>query len=54
MSDMVLPTSLTNGMEKYVPDVEKHIMRDCGHWTQQEKPEELNALIIDWFNRRFQ
>jgi hypothetical protein len=23
------------------------------HWTQQEKPEELNRLMIDWLQRRF-
>jgi len=26
---------------------------DCGHWTQQEKPEEVNALIRDWIVRDF-
>ena len=25
----------------------------CGHWTQQEKPEELNRLLVDWLTRRF-
>ncbi len=52
-NDVVLPPSMTNGMERFVPDLEKHIIPDCGHWTQQEKPAELNALIIDWLDRRF-
>lgn len=51
--DIVLPPSMTAGMENYVPDLEKHIIEDCGHWTQQEKPEELNAIIVDWLKRRF-
>ncbi len=38
-------------METYVPRLEKRLIRDCGHWTQQEKPEELNALLIDWLTR---
>lgn len=24
------------------------ILPGCGHWTQQEKPEEVNALLISW------
>jgi pimeloyl-ACP methyl ester carboxylesterase len=52
-NDMALPLSLTEGMEQYVPDLEKRIIHECGHWTQQEKPEELNALMIDWLKRRF-
>jgi pimeloyl-ACP methyl ester carboxylesterase len=23
----------------------------CGHWSQQEKPDEVNALMIDWLQR---
>lgn len=51
--DVVLSPAMTAGMEKYVPDLEKHVIAGCGHWTQQEKPEELNRLIIDWLGRRF-
>lgn len=52
-NDVVLTPAMTNGMERFVPDLEKHTIADCGHWTQQEKPAELNALIIDWLGRRF-
>ena len=51
--DVVLPPSLTEGMERYVPDLEKVLIHNCGHWTQQEKPEETNAAILDWLKRRF-
>ncbi|MEG9861235.1 MAG: alpha/beta hydrolase [Parvularculales bacterium] len=51
--DIVLQPEMTEGMENYISDLEKHIIPDCGHWTQQEKPDDLNALIIDWLNRRF-
>ena len=40
-------------MEAYVPDLEKHVIPACGHWTQQEKPEETNRIIVDWLKRRF-
>jgi pimeloyl-ACP methyl ester carboxylesterase len=51
--DVVLPPRLADGMEAFVPDLEKHIIPACGHWTQQEKPAETNHLIIDWLKRRF-
>jgi pimeloyl-ACP methyl ester carboxylesterase len=34
-------------------DLETHMVSECGHWTQQEKPEELNGLMLDWLKRRF-
>ncbi|WP_439813780.1 alpha/beta fold hydrolase [Zavarzinia sp. CC-PAN008] len=51
--DVVLPPAMTEGMEQYVPDLEKKIIPACGHWTQQEKPEETNRLMIDWLKRRY-
>jgi pimeloyl-ACP methyl ester carboxylesterase len=51
--DAVLPPSMADGMERLVPDLEKHLVRDSGHWTQQEKPDEVSALLIAWRRRRF-
>jgi len=51
--DAVLPPSAANGMEAYVPDLEKALIEDSGHWTQQEKPDEVNRVILDWLDRRF-
>jgi len=28
-------------------------MKNCGHWTQQEHPEETNAAMIAWLKKRF-
>lgn len=25
-----------------------HVLEGCGHWTQQERPEEVNALLLPW------
>jgi len=36
-----------------VPDLELRMIAGCGHWTQQEKPAELNAIMIDWLSQRF-
>lgn len=51
--DYVLPPRLTEGMEQWVPDLERHLVRDCGHWTQQEHPEEVNRVMTGWLHRRF-
>jgi pimeloyl-ACP methyl ester carboxylesterase len=51
--DIFLPPELAEGMEKYVPDLEKSLIPECGHWTQVEKPDEVNRLLIDWLVRRF-
>jgi len=29
------------------------MIEDCGHWTQQEKPAELNAIMLEWLGRRY-
>ena len=52
-NDAVLPPSAADGMEKIIPDLEKYLVRDCGHWTQQEKPEEVSAKLIEWRRKRF-
>jgi pimeloyl-ACP methyl ester carboxylesterase len=51
--DVVLPPSAADGMEAIVPDLEKHLVRGSGHWTQQEKPDEVSRVIADWVKRRF-
>jgi pimeloyl-ACP methyl ester carboxylesterase len=51
--DAVLPPSAADGMTDYVHDLEKHLIKDSGHWTQQEKPDEVNRAIINWMARRF-
>ncbi|GJL92344.1 MAG: epoxide hydrolase [Hyphococcus sp.] len=51
--DLFLPPESADGMEQLVPDLEKHVIADCGHWIMWEKPAEANALMIDWLTRRF-
>jgi len=52
-NDAILPPSAADGMEKIVPDLEKYLVRDSGHWTQQEKPEIVSGKIIQWRRTRF-
>jgi pimeloyl-ACP methyl ester carboxylesterase len=51
--DLVLPPSAADGMEKYVPNLTKALVKGSGHWTQQEQPNAVNRLIIDWMVRTF-
>ena len=38
-------------MKMFAPKVEGHILEGVGHWTQQERPEEVNRLLLDWLER---
>jgi pimeloyl-ACP methyl ester carboxylesterase len=51
--DVVLSPAMADGMERFVPDLEKALIRKCGHWTQQEHPDQVNTILIDWLKRRF-
>jgi soluble epoxide hydrolase/lipid-phosphate phosphatase len=51
--DFFLPPDFTEGMELLLPQLEKHVIPDAGHWLQQERPAEVNALLIPWLERHF-
>lgn len=51
--DVVLRPSMAAGMQAHVPDLERHVIENCWHWTLEEKPLELNRLAILWLKRRF-
>jgi pimeloyl-ACP methyl ester carboxylesterase len=51
--DVVLRPEMAEPMRALVPDLEVVMIPECGHWTQQERPAELNAAMIDWLRRRF-
>jgi pimeloyl-ACP methyl ester carboxylesterase len=52
-NDVVLSPAMAEGMERYVPDLEKYLVKGSGHWTQQEKPDEVSRVLLDWLGRRF-
>jgi pimeloyl-ACP methyl ester carboxylesterase len=51
--DPALPPRMAAGMPALCSDLEMHQIDACGHWTQQERPEELSHLMVDWLKRRF-
>lgn len=51
--DTALRPELAEPMKRLVDDLEFVTIPRCGHWTQQEHPDELNRLLVDWLRRRF-
>jgi pimeloyl-ACP methyl ester carboxylesterase len=38
-------------MEAFVPNLRKTVLvKGSGHWTQQEKPAEVNAAILEFLS----
>ena len=52
IDDLVVDLAHIDAMKPHVDDLELHVLDDCGHWTQQEKPDEVNRLMLDWLSRR--
>jgi pimeloyl-ACP methyl ester carboxylesterase len=44
--DVALGMPLTHGLEKWVPNLEIHYIPRCGHWVQNEAPEEVNERLM--------
>ncbi|MDH3351611.1 MAG: alpha/beta hydrolase [Gammaproteobacteria bacterium] len=49
--DVVVPLEQIEQMRTCVPKLEMHMLEDCGHWSQQERPDAVNAILIDWLTR---
>jgi pimeloyl-ACP methyl ester carboxylesterase len=42
-----------DGLDAFLPQLEQHEIPDAGHWVQMEKPDEVNAYMVDWLRRNF-
>jgi pimeloyl-ACP methyl ester carboxylesterase len=52
MNDVALNyDDVVPGTERYAPGLEVHTIANCGHFVQQERPEEVNALLLEWIKR---
>ncbi len=49
-NDPILTPQMANGMESHVLNLTTRLVKNCGHWTQQERPDEVNRLIIDFLD----
>lgn len=46
--DKVLVPEMSKHMEDWIPYLKRGHIKDCGHWTQMEKPTELNQILTEW------
>jgi pimeloyl-ACP methyl ester carboxylesterase len=51
VDDVVIALEHIEAMKSLVDNLEVHMLGDCGHWSQQEKPGDVNRLMIDWLLR---
>ena len=51
--DPVLRPEMAAGMPDVCTDLEMRVIPRSGHWLQQEEPEAVNDLLVDWLIRRF-
>lgn len=51
--DWFFPAAAYDGLDALLPQIEQHEIPDAGHWLQQEKPAEVNALLTAWLRRNF-
>jgi pimeloyl-ACP methyl ester carboxylesterase len=49
-NDPVLTPMMAEGMEARVPNLEKVLIADCGHWTQQERPQETTDAMLQYLD----
>ena len=51
--DVIVSPAQIEAMKPHVPDLEIRMIDNCGHWTQQEKPDEVNSIILEWLARHY-
>jgi pimeloyl-ACP methyl ester carboxylesterase len=51
--DKACPPVIADSMAHMCAPFERVDLKDCGHWSQQEKAGEVNAAILDWLARHF-
>jgi pimeloyl-ACP methyl ester carboxylesterase len=52
VDDLIIAPEHIEAMRPLVTDIEIHVLEHCGHWSQQEKPDEVNRLILEWLVQR--
>ena len=49
--DVALDINLTKDLEQWVPDIRVRLVPDSGHWVQQEKPELVNEMMLEFLQQ---
>jgi len=51
--DPALPPAFAENMPNQIADLEMSMIPRGGHWVQQECPDAVNAVLVEWIARRF-
>ena len=51
VDDVIIAPEHIEGMKPLVTNLEIRMIENCGHWSQQEHPDTVNALMLDWLER---
>ena len=49
--DLVIPPIKEDDVRRVVPDSSVHVLPECGHWPQMEKPDEFNEILTDFLSQ---
>jgi soluble epoxide hydrolase / lipid-phosphate phosphatase len=49
-NDLILRPEQAEPMRQWIPNLRVELVRNCSHWTQQERPDEVNRLMLDFLN----
>jgi len=52
MDDIVIAPEHIEAMRPLVADLSIEMLDPCGHWSQQERPDDVNRLILEWLGAR--
>ncbi len=47
-NDLILTPAQAEPMRAWIDDLRIEHIKNCGHWTQQERPAEVNGLLLDY------
>ncbi len=49
-NDLILRPEGAEPMKQWIPNLRIEMVKNCSHWTQQEHPDEVNRLMLDFLN----
>lgn len=52
VDDVIIPLTQIDAMRPFVDDLTIEMLEPCGHWTQQERPDDVNRLMLEWLVQR--
>lgn len=52
VDDVIIAPEYIENMHRFVPDLEVHMLENTGHWSQQERPAEINRIMLGWLHDR--